>query len=486
MSATVDRSGPVRVIRVDLATEASREAAVRAETAAERASVITGLTGEDDAVAHLLATRGTKSESRVVEKIESSLANEPTVVQAAAALAQTDAGLVRRQDPGIPRSAPTESDRVYAEVWTDPAGRVALGILADGTILTPLHEANISRATEFHVGAASKVVEADLEGYLAGTRDSFGRMAENAIDERGRVPDWILKAWAARMGIGALSGMASSLPITTWGDSQTGQVFDGVKGWPVKFAEVLGLSPSDILNRGFPGETSVAVAAKAGAVPAVWLSGGTIPASGPVTMILKDHLQIMRWWSPLPCTIAGVHGTLTRHPDTTGTVTLDQPATFTRDVPGDPVTVPPNSPFLSDWAGERGNMTIIMSGRNNTTDPERVIADTRAHVEFLTGLDGKYLVLSQINGTGRDQINAANRAAYGSRYVDVLSYLASTKALADAGLTPTTQDLADIAAGRVPTAFYVGNGDLTHLNGLGLNTMGAYLAQIVIGKGWIS
>jgi hypothetical protein len=228
----------------------------------------------------------------------------------------------------------------------------------------------------------------------------------------------------------------------------------------------------------------VAIAAKSGAVPAVWPAGGTIPESGGVTMILKDHLDIMRWWSAMPCTLAGVHGTLTKHPDTTGTVTMDQPATFTRDVAGTAVTVPPNAPLISDWSVYRGNMTVIMGGRNNTANPTRVIADTRAMVDNLTGLDRKWLVLSQLNGgSTRETINTANKTAYGNRYIDVLAYLASTQAMADAGVTPTSQDLADIAAGNVPTSFYV---DGTHLNGIGLITMGRYMAQIVLGKEWLS
>lgn len=380
--------------------------------------------------------------------------------------------------------------RYYRGVWPDKEGRMALGITEDGHAHAPLLDSARATLEVAYIGrqniGAVETYEMDAEGYGVAGIDAAGRINEHALNSAGRVPDWVLAAWASRMGIAAVAGLESALPITAWGDSQTGQTFDGQKGWVDEFARQLGLTqPDGAYNRGFPGETSVAVAAKSGAVPAVWTAGGTIPADGPVTMLLKDHVDLMRWWAPMPCTLAGVHGTLTRHPDGNGAPTLDHPATFTRDVAGAAVVVPPNTPLISDWsATTRGNMTIIMSGRNNSGAgaADRVIADTRAMVEHLTALDRKWLVLSQINGSYRDAINAANKTAYGPRYINVLGYLASAQAMADAGIAPTAQDNTDIAAGNVPTSFYV---DGTHLNGVGLITMGKYLAQIITGKEWL-
>lgn len=444
---------------------------------------------------------GTVANNAVVAAAQTALATDTTVKGAAATAVTTEVtarGLISDSDPRIPRNAATEVGEIeYLEAWADKTGRAALGVTDDGHAHAPILDselatietvnAEFSNVQEQTLGGEQVTNVMDAEKYLYAMVDLLGRESEFLLDFTGKVPQHVLDAWAARMGVGALAGLASAFPISAWGDSQTGQTFDGQKGWVDEFARVLGLTQSDkVINRGFPGETSVAIAAKSGAVPAVWTAGGTIPADGPVTMILRDHVDLMKWWAPMPCTLGGVHGTLTRHPDGGGAPTLEHPATFTRDVAGAAVVVPPNAPLISDWAElYRSCMTIIMSGRNNggAGTVDRVVADTRAQVEFLTGLDGKYLVLSQINGTYRDGINAANKLAYGPRYIDVLAYLASTKALADAGITPTSQDLTDIAAGNIPTSFYA---DGTHLNGVGLITMGRYMAQIVIGKVWLT
>lgn len=247
----------------------------------------------------------------------------------------------------------------------------------------------------------------------------------------------------------------------------------------------LGLEASGVVNCGYPGETSVAIAAKMGAVPAVWPTGGTIPASGYVEMVMKDHVDLMLYWAAMPCTLAGVPGVLSRHPNQPVTPSTDYPARFTRNTPGTAVTVPPNAPLIPDNVKYRGNMTIVMVGRNNNTRTARVLADTRAIVESLTALDGKYLVLSQINGNTpayTAAINDALAATYGPRYLDVKSYLASVQAITDAGRIPTAADLAAIAEGTVPPVFLT---DAVHMNGTGLTRQGHYVAQYIIGKGWI-
>lgn len=37
--------------------------------------------------------------------------------------------------------------------------------------------------------------------YIIGTRDASGQVAENVIDEEGKVPDWVLDRWKSRMGV---------------------------------------------------------------------------------------------------------------------------------------------------------------------------------------------------------------------------------------------------------------------------------------------
>lgn len=335
------------------------------------------------------------------------------------------------------------------------------------------------------------VVKGSVKGYTSTAAGGFvgdnDRLTELVVDSNGNVPTSVLDRWASRMNLGSqtptpgVNPFASTLPIVAIGDSQTGEVHDNVR-WPEVMGAALGLKAEQVRNCGFPGETSVAIAAKMGAVPAVWPAGGTIPASGYVEVILKDHVDMMRWWAAMPCTLAGVPGTLSRNPSQPGTEpSTSFPARFTRTTPGTAVTVPPNAPFVPQTLALRGCMSILMVGRNNTSDPVRVRSDTRAIVEQLTALDGKYLVLSQINGQATG-INTLLAQDYGPRYLDVGKYLTSAQALTDSKITPTQADLDAVAGKQIPPSFLA---DGTHLNGVGLTLQGNFVAQHLIGKAWL-
>jgi lysophospholipase L1-like esterase len=56
--------------------------------------------------------------------------------------------------------------------------------------------------------------------------------------------------------------------------------------------------------------------------------------------------------------------------------------------------------------------------------------------------------------------------------------------LADAGITPTEQDLTDIANGMVPQSLRP-TGDSYHLNAAGYTVVGKYLYKYVKQLGWI-
>lgn len=405
--------------------EAAARSASTATTAAETATTMAGQTValQDAAVAAI--ARDTSSQTRgVIDEVSATagsqaavqtISDQPEVVAAAAALAQSDAGLVR----GTYGQAP-------------PA--------------------------------------------VGGIVDASGNLTEIAFDRDGQVPESIVRAWATRMN--ALG--RSVLPIVCWGDSQTGNDDSSAPMWTKVMATDLGVA---VTNRGFPGETSAGIAAKSGAIPAVWASGGVIPASGTASVVLKDHVTVLLWWHPMKCTIAGVHGTLSGNPNIrVGTPSVDYPAIFARDVPGNAVTVPPNAPFIPDDVPLRANMTIIMAGRNNSSDVSRVLSDTAAMVDFLTGSDRKWAVLPQINGSGRDAINSGLKNAYGRHYWDMLPYLVSPQALTDAGIAPTQADLDAIAAGNIPPSF---TSDGVHLNSAGLGVQGVWVAQKVTGALWL-
>lgn len=93
---------------------------------------------------------------------------------------------VRKTDEGIPYSASLED---YDEAVLNDRNQLARGILKDGTNDLP-------RA---HVGGALHE-RATLPGYAKVSVDVSGRLAEDALDDEGNVPAWVLGRWAQRMG----------------------------------------------------------------------------------------------------------------------------------------------------------------------------------------------------------------------------------------------------------------------------------------------
>lgn len=126
---------------------------------------------------------------------------------------------------------------------------------------------------------------------------------------------------------------------------------------------------------------------------------------------------------------------------------------------------------------------VIWAGRNNYTDPVTVKADIAAmvaslgHTRYLVMgvINGNYPPGENVGGSGYNTIvglNADLATLYGTRFIDIRSYLISS-GLADAGITPTSQDLTDIANDIVPLSLRADN---VHLNTAGNALVAAKVA----------
>jgi len=99
--------------------------------------------------------------------------------------------LVEGADSRLPQTA--ESADAHWGV-RDSKGREQLVANTDGTVDIPLP--NLA-------GMPVRAAESPL-GYIKGTRDAAGRVAEDVIDEHGQVPQWVLDRWGDRAGWGAV------------------------------------------------------------------------------------------------------------------------------------------------------------------------------------------------------------------------------------------------------------------------------------------
>ncbi|ADD80896.1 tail fiber protein [Rhodococcus phage ReqiPepy6] len=201
-----------------------------------------------------------------------------------------------------------------------------------------------------------------------------------------------------------------------------------------------------------------------------------IPASGPVTVKPINQTEGNN-------TVAGV-----TFPGWFGDVIgmLSSPAnqsewTFTRDAPGQEVTIPEGTPFRpSVPSGRRRGLVLLNFGKNSLTttvtgwDVAQLIAQTETIDSYFGGPDGRVLVIGHFvntttpaSSTTRDKTKAYNdycRQKFGDRFFDLGAYLTGTQVWADTGITPTSEDTAEQALGNKPPSL---SGDNGHLNASG-------------------
>lgn len=284
-------------------------------------------------------------------------------------------------------------------------------------------------------------------------------------------------------------GKKTSLNITAFGDSLTaGATSEGnpYTKFLKKELENYG-STAQVFNSGVGGETSVTIAARQGGNPfIVRVTGGVIPATTSPVVVTLDNingqpvrpmLQGTAYWDGK---LGDIDGRLSIVKPNGGS-TWDEANyyTFTRKTAGSQITANQPLTFYTNFGEEhRGDIQIIWAGQNGPTNT-RSIEDVKAMVQHLTGLNKKYLVISKPSST--DAQDAEWSAAFGPRFISIRKYM-SEFGLKEAGISPTEQDLVDIAQGKVPTSL---RNDSVHWKAEANEVMGKYIFNILKELGWI-
>ncbi len=256
-------------------------------------------------------------------------------------------------------------------------------------------------------------------------------------------------------------------------------------------------------NGGKGGELAQHIAARMGAIPMLArVAGGIIPASGSVDVTSSNVPPNVSMQS-FAGTLAGVAGTMAANGNTG--------FTFTRAATGAATAVADDTPFFPT-AGplQRAAVTILNIGKNNITQNgtnytvEQITAYCDTMYDWLAPLVKRALVLGHFvnndepaGGAKRAKILAVNAAwaqRYGVQFVDLQGWVAEGKAMYGqtiwqvAGITPTSTDIAQQAAGNKPdslSAELPGGGiDPDHLNTAANNAVRWLLEQKIAELGW--
>jgi len=327
--------------------------------------------------------------------------------------------------------------------------------------------------------AVNPVLSAGEPGYETDTKKmkvGDGATAWNSLGYRA--PD--------EAGITATvnAALVPSQNVAGFGDSMLGDNGNIGRTTLGMLAQALNVS---VFLGGVPGQTSTEVALRQGGLDVrVNVSGNLIPAgTTPVTITIPTPGGTWKTGSTWTFTgsIAGIPGTLTK--STTDTWT------FTRTAAGTATTVSPETKFIStDGVNNAGRVQVIRAGKNNTTDANLVLRDYLAMTKGLTAAKKRYIALPVYNSTSEPSgsggytnvaaINSKLADTFGPDYYDLRGWIIRN-GLAVAGITPTPEDTAAIAADNIPPSLMQDN---THLNKIGRRIEGNRLAEIMVERGW--
>ncbi len=253
-------------------------------------------------------------------------------------------------------------------------------------------------------------------------------------------------------------------------------------------------STAVVRNSGVGGESSVTITARMGGYPfQVRVTGGVIPATATPVVITFDYINDARV-RPLMQGNGGATGFIGDLAGVKGSIALVKPNgsssswddanyyTFTRSVAGNEVVVNRPEPFITDYAKARqGDIKIIWIGQNGPSEA-RAIQDAKAIIQSMRTLDKRYIVISKPSASPAD--DALWFAEFGNRFIAAKKYLVEF-GLADAGITPTEQDLTDMANYVIPLLLCNSSTDRLHWSAAGYAVLGKLVFKKLKQLGWI-
>lgn len=226
---------------------------------------------------------------------------------------------------------------------------------------------------------------------------------------------------------------------------------------------------ANVINQGVGGETSTTIAARVGGYPiTVIIDDGVLPATTdavrvtlkeigghPIRPLLQNSNMIYGMINNIPVKISVVkpngglawddanYYTISRRTASETATIINRPAPFYSTISKD---------------GEN-DIHIIWVGQNNPeASPDRAIADARAIINSLKPLEKRYVVMSRAGGNfEQDADDVLFLREFGKNFIPIRQYMVDY-GLADAGLTPTSADLIDIANRTTPVSLRQNSG----------------------------
>lgn len=248
------------------------------------------------------------------------------------------------------------------------------------------------------------------------------------------------------------------------------------------------LGVENYYSGGKGGEKSDHIAARLGSVPAKLTFPENKIAESGSTEVSSTNLSVSASLQSYTGWITATDGTRVH-----GTLSSSATAlSFKRTAAGNSYLVNPDSMFVPEEGPKhRGDTAFLWMGKNNITQPDRVIADTDASYEYFVPLIKRVLVMGHfVNGgtpavsstrTSLLRVNETHKARYGDTFFDVQEYLMSSALWTDTGITPTAADLEAQAIGNKPESV---SSDTGHMNAAGYKAVSNRVKERLVKLGW--
>ena len=262
--------------------------------------------------------------------------------------------------------------------------------------------------------------------------------------------------------------------IVCWGDSLTAGAGGNGVTYPLALESLIREKIKNagipVVNMGVGGESSITIAGRNGAIPYILSENLCIPAdSTPVeinfTSIGGQHVAPLRQGHAgvNPVIIGGIEGTLSVVQESY--VSKEYSYRFSRSVSGESITIPSGTQITTAANFQYLDyLPVIYIGQNRGyADFDDLIRQQRAIIDHQTANRDQFIIVGLHTGTYEDRsaLEQAMQNEYGDQYINLRAYM-STRAMADAGLTPTPEDIKLMESGATPYSLMVA--DRCHFN----------------------
>ncbi len=238
--------------------------------------------------------------------------------------------------------------------------------------------------------------------------------------------------------------------IVCWGDSLTVSV-DGKTAFPDILRD---LSGCEVVNYGVESENTAMIAMREGGLR-VNVKATVLPADTnliPVFLRTENdgHVFFLDHGDGgvNPCSINGIEGELQK---------LNGSYYFKRSQKGERLAVDEGTQFKTFGMkdSKEDDILVIFAGTNDLPDSRSVKNIISLEKSMLEAAKcDRYIIVGLTYAGGIPEIDAVNEALqkeFGDHFVDIRKYMLNY-GLADAGITPSKEDIADIRKGEIPSS----------------------------------